>query len=438
MSDNQLNINDSYIIFSGLFRFNANNIDKKRLFSSYTSWKHRVFDGNYKATFGFLRQCYYDTYLINSFPEIVNDNAETIFNKHTLNHYTHKDYLEKSKNHSYKINCLNGKEYDFKIDFADIYLFPYNIGIISFKCILNNNYNCDDISNFIYNCRFLDAKITEKNSNISLTIEDLISKTFLKNVNPLSDWVEFNPQLKSYTNIDINTKLPTNELDALLYEIGNTAPIGSSQGGFDLSPSTDYYKKLLSTSKISVFNNWTALVLFDTFTRISTNYPDKYNTWEYDFFNIYIHCLFMKFFLYHINNRMCNNKKGIKETLSTKQEFADFTNNYYYSHISYKFLPNHLRDQLIEALDINYEIERMEVKIRRINEQADEKRENTTNLILIVIGLLSVFCMIYDTSCWLVDMGISDKFVFPSLSLVMSLVIIISIIGLLVFKNKQK
>jgi len=135
---------------------------------------------------------------------------------------------------------------------------------------------------------------------------------------------------------------------------------------------------------------------------------------------------------------MCNNKKGIKETLSTKQEFADFTNNYYYSHISYKFLPNHLRDQLIEALDINYEIERMEVKIRRINEQADEKRENTTNLILIVIGLLSVFCMIYDTSCWLVDMGISDKFVFPSLSLVMSLVIIISIIGLLVFKNKQK
>lgn len=83
-------------------------------------------------------------------------------------------------------------------------------------------------------------------------------------------------------------------MDYILYDMGNVSVIGSAKGVGIFAPSESYLKEQLANNKISVFKNWSALALYDTFTRISTDFPDTFKSWEYDYFNLYIHMYLFK------------------------------------------------------------------------------------------------------------------------------------------------
>ena len=215
------------------------------------------------------------------------------------------------------------------------------------------------------------------------------------------------------------------------------SPLGTSKGGKLLSPSKTYFETQMTENLVTVFDNWSALSLFDTFTRVSNKFQDEYRSWEYNYFNIYIHCLYSKFFLYLTSTKLSDITIVNKETAAIRDEFLEFINDELHSHISYKFLPNLLTEKLQNSLGIDKEVENMETKVQRINEHFQEKRENTLNIVISIIAFLSVFSSLYDFSEWMIKIGYPENYMFPYTSIFTG-ISIFSIILILIFRRANK
>ncbi len=433
-------INSFYVIISGLFRYDIRKIDQKLLTEQYTNWKKRIFGGDFQKTFDYLNHSYYDSYLNNIFPEI--RYAESIpgcLNPKILNHLTLLVCLNDSeflKGASVVIDDTN--TIPFGIEYADLFLFPHGIGIFSLKICLDESsgLNLGMVSNFLNKIRHLESQVKFAGEDNLLSMNEFIEQNFLKGLNLEKDWSVYNPQLKTYTHIDLKEEIPEEEMDYLLYDMGNVALLGSSKGKGVFAPSESYFKEQIANNKISVFRNWSALALYDTFTRISMNFPDRFRSWEYDYFNLYIHCLYIKFFMYLTNSELSDVTVVSKRTEKLRDKFIEFINDYHHSHISYKFLPDLLQDKLMFSLEIQSEIERMETKIMRINEHFQERREKSFNIALIIITLLSVFSVLYDLSEWVIKMGVSKDVMYPYVSITNGIIIFLLIY--IIFRKGRK
>lgn len=427
--------NSNYTVLCGLFKYKAEKIDNAQLWNNFTHWKHRINGGDYSGTFNYFNTSYYDGYLNNIFPEIRHDKSGTDnLDLNFLNHLTKKSFIEKST--KIQIPVTNEKAIECNLDFADIFLFPRGIGIFAIKISPSENgLSIEEVSSIINKTRQLTTTIVLENDKI--LIKDFINQKILKPLNLCEDWNIYNPQLKTYNIIDVAEDLEEKEMNALLYDIGNVTPIGSGKGIGPFAPSESYFAEQMSNNRLSVFKNWSAITLFDTFSRISCNYPDTFKSWEYDYFHIYIHCLHIKFYLYLTNSRISDVTKVNRETELIRNEFIEFINDYYQTHISYKFLPDLIQDKLLLALEINSEIEMMETKVKRINQHAQEKRERSMNFVLMLITFLSVFSLIYDLSNWTWNMGVEKDFVYPWLSLAIGITLVSSIFLLFKLKNRN-
>lgn len=435
---NSTKANSFYVIITGLFRYNSKTINENQLFNDYYVWKNRIFDGNYNTTFDYLNHCYYDSYLSNIFPEIRHDHSPIDkLNFAFLNHLTLKkcrELPELFKNLSLKIG---DKTILFNIDFIDLYLFPNEIGMFSIKFNFSNPefLNLSTISDFLNRIRSLSTEISF-NENSTISLKSFAETQILNSIEQNRDWDIYNPQLKSFILIDLADEFSQPELDSILYDIGNVSVIGSSKGNSIFAPSESYYNEQIEKNKISVFKNWSALSLFDTFTRISLNFPDKFKSWELDFFHVYIHCLHIKFYLYSINTEISDVTNINKQTEKLRNNFIEFINDYHHTQISYKFLPDLIQNKLMYSLDIHAEINQMEIKIQRINQHFQEKREKTMNFVLVVITFISVFSVIYDISSWLVRNGFDEKEIFPTGSLLVGF-LIFSLISIFYFFKRK-
>jgi len=423
-----------------LFRYDIRKIDQEVMAEKYANWKKRIFGGEYEKTFDYLNHSYYDSYLNNIFPEIrYAESTPDRLNPKILNHLTLLEYLDKQ-------DFLNGagvviddeKVIPFGVEYADLFLFPHGIGIFSLKICLKegSGLNLGIVSDFLNKIRHLDAQIKFAGEDNQLSMKEFIEQNFLNGLNLQKDWSVYNPQLKTYTHIDLKEEIPDEEMDYLLYDMGNVALLGSSKGKGVFAPSESYFKEQIANNKISVFRNWSALALYDTFTRISMNFPDRFRSWEYDYFNLYIHCLYIKFFMYLTNSELSDVTVVSKRTEKIRDKFIEFINDYHHSHISYKFLPDLLQDKLMLSLEIQSEIERMETKILRINEHFQERREKSFNIALIIITLLSVFSVLYDLSEWVIKMGVSRDVMYPYVSITNGIIIFLLIY--IIFRKGRK
>ncbi len=424
-------INSFYVIISGLFRYDIRKTNQELLNEKYTNWKKRIFGGDYEKTFDYLNHSYYDSYLNNIFPEIrYTESTSGSLNPKILNHLTLNECLDNQ-------DFLNGTEVviddektiSFQVEYGDLFLFPHGIGIFSLKIFLvdESGLNLGMISDFLNKIRHLESQVQFAGGEEFLSVKEFIEKNFLKGLNLEKEWTVYNPQLKAYTQIDLKNEIPDEEMDYLLYDMGNVALLGSSKGDGVFAPSESYFKEQIANNKISVFRNWSAMALYDTFTRISMNFPDRFKSWEYDYFNLYIHCLYIKFFMYLTNSELSDVTVVSKRTEKLRDKFIEFINDYHHSHISYKFLPDLLQDKLMFSLEIQSEIERMETKIMRINEHFQERREKSFNIALIIITLLSVFSVLYDLSEWVIKMGVSREVMYPYVSISNGIIIFLLI-----------
>ncbi len=431
-------VNSFYTIISGLFIYKDDNVDRNKLETNYMPWQNRIFDGNYKDTFNYLKANYYNNYLNNIFPEINEPNRLKRKEYDLLDHCTYKDCIDNKIAYSdIEMSLYNKPSIFFNISHVDLYLFPHNIGIFSIKVNLNEkNNSLENVSDFTNKVRLLNSVI-KFNDGQELSIKQLVENRFLQGILLEKDWADYNPQLKSYIQLDLKEHQSEEERNQLLYDLGNISPLGSAAGRGGLAPSKEYYKSQLDENRISVFNNWSALALFDTFTRVSSQFPDRFHSWEYDYFNVYIHTLYSKFFMYLTSSKLSDVTIINKETSIIRDEFIEFINDELHSHVSYKFLPNLMIKKLHHSLGIETEVKQMEIKVLRINEYLQEKRDKTLNIAISVIAVLSVFSSLYDFSEWGVANGYPKSWMFPYTSISIS-IIVFAVIFVILRKNKNK
>ncbi|MBC8146422.1 MAG: hypothetical protein H8E98_00380 [Bacteroidetes bacterium] len=431
-------VDSFYIILSGLFIYQKKDINERNLNNNYIPWQNRIFDGNYSQTFNHLKYSYYDIYLNNIFPEVNEPSKERRSELGLLEHYTYKECIDKPEKYKgAKIVINTDKTLFFNIDFIDLYLFPHNIGIFSIKMTLQDEFqSIENISDFSNKIRLLYSNIQLLEGN-EISLKHFFEQRIDDSIRLELNWDSYNPQLKSYIQIDLNNDLKHDERNQLIYDIGNVSPLGTSKGGKLLSPSKTYFETQMTENLVTVFDNWSALSLFDTFTRVSNKFQDEYRSWEYNYFNIYIHCLYSKFFLYLTSTKLSDITIVNKETAAIRDEFLEFINDELHSHISYKFLPNLLTEKLQNSLGIDKEVENMETKVQRINEHFQEKRENTLNIVISIIAFLSVFSSLYDFSEWMIKIGYPENYMFPYTSIFTG-ISIFSIILILIFRRANK
>jgi hypothetical protein len=374
---------------------------------------------------GFLEHIsrgYYPNFLSNISPEAINEQA--------IKHYTVPEFIASPRELS--INLPSHNSLSVIIPYFDIYLFPDGVAIFAFKVHTHpEQATYQNLSIVLNHFRNPYSMLALDDENISVT--DFIKKEISTLFTLREGWNKYIPQLKAYSIINDSSLSSFNDsLDHTLFEISHALPFGSSLD-MAYSPSPEYYKEVMSNS-ISVFQNWKAIALFDTFTRISCSFEDTFKSWEHEYFLIYIHSLYTKFQLYSFNSKLKDVNVVDKQTTKIRNRFIEFVNDYHLAYISYKFLPNLLFDNMNRSLEIQKELDRMEVKIERIHETFQEKKSNQMNRLLLIISLLSILSVVADLSQWLIQMGIPEPWVY-SPSVPFFLIGAITLLGFWLFKR---
>lgn len=289
---------------------------------------------------------------------------------------------------------------EISTDFSQVELFLFPNGLHFFSIQLSpRQLELAHLSDVMYCARSFDTSVHHKGVDQSWVswIEDhfldgiQISSKDLKKIHV----DEFSgSKFKLFSIIDIpeaanNIDLQTRE--NLLYDLGSVAQIGTAGGNSYFTPSPEYFATLME-DKIAVFNNYTILPLFDTFTVvgegvITSPYPNSalgmQLTWTQTYFRIYLYNIFIKYNLFRYNLEMGD------DSVKVRDEFESFLNTYNLSHISYNFLPNLIFQQHRKGLQIDEELEKFQERINRISQAIQEDQQKRSNLLLGLVGAMT-------------------------------------------------
>ena len=183
--------------------------------------------------------------------------------------------------------------------------------------------------------------------------------------------------------------------DELLFELGTVAPVGSYDPENDFSPSKAYYDRIMDGNCVSVFNNWKALSLFDTFTFLGHDISEgNIENWISNYFGmIYISELFVKFYLFRLNNDFRISHKRADKLL---EQFDEFEYSCWFDQVSYNFLPRLIHHSMEEGLEILTEKERLYQMIAQQKDKREKDDDQRMNNLLFYLTLFTTFSMVWD------------------------------------------
>lgn len=201
------------------------------------------------------------------------------------------------------------------------------------------------------------------------------------------------PKMKTWTTIDL-PGLTHEQYTQTLYELGTCGGYGTAISGNLFSSSQSYYEEK-TKELISVYNNWTALCLWDSFSMIGNGYNgNSFNVWNETYFKIYKFNLYYKFYLFKINSDL-----STKGSLGiTRKELINFITKYDSEVISYNFLPNLLYSHIKKALQSKSESDALLSKIHSRNSLLQEQSALFLNWFLGIIAFLSLVSVVGDAS----------------------------------------
>lgn len=285
----------------------------------------------------------------------------------------------------------------------------------------------------------------------------LTKKQFESLLQPLADYlpkkdvtklVKQGNKLKLFQvhQVDVN---PFDDMDALLYEIATSSPIGTVHKNCPSTPSHSYYEKMMTEYAVSVFNNWKALAIVDTFTVISSD--AKFNRWTFEnlyFPIIYLRCMFEKSFCFSRNN---NYRQG-KDCINLLEEITEMEKYYFYDNISFNFLPNLLYQAIAKGLSIKEEREELSKQIkesrkediRKEKEKEEKKKEAESKrkdrilagvAIFAVISVMWDFCSIFKDA---IGISESNRSPIPAIAFIILGGILIGLLMFLIFHKRNE
>ena len=278
---------------------------------------------------------------------------------------------------------------------VELILFPNGLHFFSIE-LSPENKNIEEIADLIFCAREFNRELINSSSNswVNWIEQNCLNgiKISSDDINDLVHTDGFSgSKFKLFTLVDFKeSEGIKNELsrDELLYDLGSVCPINTAGGNAEYTPSNSYFKELIN-DKISVFNNYAILPLFDTFTVVGYNllnddkYGTKRSTWSQTYFRIYLYNLFIKYNLYRYNMDMEN------DSVKVRDEFESFLNTYNLSHISYNFLPNLIFHNHRKSLQIDEELTKFQERINRISQAIQEEQQKRSNLLLGIVGAMT-------------------------------------------------
>ncbi len=210
--------------------------------------------------------------------------------------------------------------------------------------------------------------------------------------------VENGNKLKLFQIAVLPEAIPDKEHEALLFELGTLAPIGSYNENSLTSMSAEYFRSIMEHNKIAVYNNWKGLSLLDTFTIVAFQVkPYLIENWKNDYFEmLYLHSIYIKFYLYRTNLYFRKNVQGVSTLI---EEAIDFERAYYFNKISYNFLPLEIHKALNVGLEIEEEKHQLYHLIAQENDRREKRDDQRMNNMLFFLSCLTVFSTVWDFTC---------------------------------------
>ena len=167
----------------------------------------------------------------------------------------------------------------------------------------------------------------------------------------------------------------------------------------------EYVEQSLAQNYISIFNNWDALALLDSFTiRAFRPLTFQVDEWQYGYYRmIFIQSIFQKVYLQYLNQRFRAVLRGCgaNNFNSLLQEFEQYERICQFNKISYTFLPLIIDDAIDTALEVKEERVMLTEYIKREQQRHNSENERLVNGLLGVISALASFSAIWDLACLL-------------------------------------
>lgn len=190
--------------------------------------------------------------------------------------------------------------------------------------------------------------------------------------------------------------------DELIFELGTLSKIGcvkDSKNAF--SPSEDYFKETVGRYRISIFNNWKALALMDTFTIAMKPECNTDSIWKSHYFRlIYIHAFYQKTLLFVLNRRF-RSSEGKENMKQLVLEMKRQESHYAFSDISYNFLPQTLYKAMDEGMNIGAEREKLHGILEQEAQRQEELATARLTRVLTFLTAITSLSVLYDTSVML-------------------------------------
>ena len=337
------------------------------------------------------------------------------------NKFFYKEFLELQAPYSSKSLCkhylhkvdknigiqINGKNYGFTLKGVKLHAMPFGIVLFSIE-IENSSDNLNDFTNILFSLRSLNYDSNEQAEFIKEAI-DPIKKIYcqLKDIDEcgFSDLVENGNKMKIFqiVNSNINEGLTKEQRLRRLYEIASTSRVTLDGEKNPTGSSDEYIEKITSTNRLSVFKNWDALGLLDSFTIYSTQTEDRLiNQWKSSYFElIYLHALFKKVYLFDLNNRFRENSTCVA---NLEKEYENFEQECCFHKISYNFLPHEILKTINSGLEIDEENKQLGEILVKSNERRKKRNENKVNMLLLGLSALTISSALFDLASLLDQM----------------------------------
>ncbi|MCQ2166523.1 MAG: hypothetical protein MJY49_03705 [Bacteroidales bacterium] len=226
------------------------------------------------------------------------------------------------------------------------------------------------------------------------------------------------------------------EMNKFLYSCGTLAEYDEN-GPF--STSREYYEKSLDESRLSVFNNWKALMLLDSVTFVSTSLSDfTRKIWINDYFGmIYLYELYHKIYLYRLNMRF---RSGAEKASKLNDEMKLFERRYTFNSISYNFLPN----EVDKAIERNLKTRDEQADIYHVIDQETAaqiaEHDSKNSLFLTFLTFMASMSAVWDMSS-MVDALVNYEAAFnlaaTGYRLVVTLLIVVMLLVALFSRHKK-
>ncbi len=322
---------------------------------------------------------------------------------------------------------LKGKTLHYTIKEITLYLMPF--GMAMFSIHIKQETSClDDCTSLLFSLRSIDYYTECHELFIAKAIQPLLDvfKT-LTGTTPesYSELIDNGNKLRIFQIINSDDKemaaLPESEKDMLLYELATLSRITKPGEVDEYSPSESYLQKTIDQNKISVFRNWSAIALMDTFTILAFGASERFvSNWSDSYFRmIYIHSIFQKSYLFNLNIRFRNTLSQPSPTWKSRlqslnpnrtdiskllDEYESFEQKCCFHKISYNFLPLEIAEAIDKGLEIREEREQLYSMMEKEKNRRDEANDTMVNTSLFCISLLTLFSAIWDLSCLLDQM----------------------------------